>query len=186
MICGCVSLAVALSGCDSLKRAAGLEKTVPNEFDVVDNAPLAIPPDFNLRPPRPGAAPSQGLTPTAQARQTIFRAGGNNGPAPGADDQLSPGESDILQAAGASNTPGDIRQVVNQEAAQNQPFRRTFADEVLFWRKPKESTKGVLDPVQETARLSDRNASVTVAKQFSSPPTIDRKSDTGSLFDRLF
>jgi hypothetical protein len=187
VMCGCVSLSVALTGCDSLKRATGLEKTVPNEFDVVENAPLAIPPDFNLRPPRPGTGPTQRVSPTAEARQTIFRAAGNNSPATGVDAQLSPGENDILHAAGADNAPGDIRQVVNSEAADSQPFGRHFVDDLIFWRKPRENTKGVLDPVKETARLEEHKAAEkTVSTQFSSPPTVDRKSDSGSIFDRLF
>ncbi|HEX4113484.1 MAG TPA: DUF3035 domain-containing protein [Stellaceae bacterium] len=188
VICGGVSLAVALSGCDTFKRAFGLEKTVPNEFDVVENAPLAIPPDFNLRPPRPGAGPTQGVSPTAEARQTIFRAGGNNGPVVDGDNQMSTGETDILRAAGADSAPGDIRQVVNREAADSQPFGTTFVDKLIFWRKPRENAKGVLDPVKETARLEEQNAAAkkTVSTQFSSPPTVDRKSDTGSFFDRLF
>jgi hypothetical protein len=66
---------LALTGFDSFNRALGLEKVVPDEFAVVSRAPLAVPPDYALRPPRPGAAPSQEVTPTEQARQTIFRAG---------------------------------------------------------------------------------------------------------------
>jgi hypothetical protein len=187
VICGCVSLSVAVSGCDSVKRAFGLEKTLPNEFDVVENAPLAIPPDFNLRPPRPGTAPSQGLSTTAEARQTIFRAAGDKGAAIDGDDRMSAGETDILRAAGADSTPGDIRQVVNRESAESQPFGKHFVDNLIFWRKPKEDTKGLLDPVKETARLDEKNgAAKAISTQFSSPPTVDRKSDSGSFFDRLF
>jgi hypothetical protein len=163
-----------------------LEKTVPNEFDVVSNAPLAIPPDFNLRPPRPGEAPSQSVPATVQAKETIFRAGGDKGPMPGADAQMSPGEDDILRAAGAQNAPGDIRQVVNEEATEAQPFNKDFVDRLVFWRENKEANKQLLDPVKETARLEEKSSGKTVATQFSTPPTIDRKSDTGSLFDRLF
>ncbi|HEY5210500.1 MAG TPA: DUF3035 domain-containing protein [Stellaceae bacterium] len=186
VICACLVLPVALSGCGSMKRAVGLEKTVPNEFDVVENAPLAIPPDFNLRPPRPGATPSQAVPSTVQAKETIFRAAGTTGPVPGADERMSAGENDIVRAAGADSAPGDIRQVINTEAAESQPFDRKFVDRLLFWRTPQPNMKGVLDPVKETARLEDKNGANTVSKQFSSPPTVDRKSDTGSIFDRLF
>ncbi|MCH1556317.1 MAG: DUF3035 domain-containing protein, partial [Pseudomonadales bacterium] len=47
--------ALTLSACgDSTKRALGLSRTSPDEFSVVPRAPLSQPPDFNLRPPRPG------------------------------------------------------------------------------------------------------------------------------------
>ena len=45
-----------LGGCDSFNRALGLEKVVPDEFAVVSRATLAVPPDYSLRPPRPGSS----------------------------------------------------------------------------------------------------------------------------------
>ena len=185
VICGGVAASLALSGCSDVKHAFGLgEKSVPDEFDVVANAPLAIPPDFNLRPPRPGAQPSQAVSPTVQAKETIFRAAGDKGSV--GDAQMSAGENDILRAAGAGNTPGDIRQVVNQEATEGQPFNKGFVDRLVFWRQNKEAKKELLDPVKETARLEEKSGDKTVATQFSNPPTIDRKSESGSLLDRLF
>ncbi len=186
VICSAIALPLALSGCSEVKTAFGMEKQVPNEFDVVANAPLAIPPDFNLRPPRPGAAPTQGETPTTQAKETIFRAAGDKGPMSGADASMSSGENDILRAAGAGSAPSDIRSVVNDEAAQSQPFNKNFVDQLMFWRQNKEAKKEVLDPVKETARLEQTTGDKTVSTQFSNPPTIDRKSDSSSLFDRLF
>jgi hypothetical protein len=187
MMCGAAGLSLALSGCGDVRNAFGLgEKTVPNEFDVVANAPLAIPPDFNLRPPRPGASPTQGESPEARAKETIFRAGGDKGPVTGADTQMSAGENDILRAAGAESAPGDIRAVVNREAAESQPFNAGFVDRLVFWRQNKEAKKELLDPVKETARLEETSGTKTVATQFSAPPTVDRKSDSGSFFDRLF
>ena len=58
---------LALPGCDSLRREAGMTKQSPDEFAVVTKAPLIIPPDFNLHPPAPGAPPlnQQGPTDTA-------------------------------------------------------------------------------------------------------------------------
>src|SRR5487761_2651236 len=67
--------ATALGGCDALNPAIGKDKVVPDEFAVVSRAPLAIPPDFSLRPPRIGAQRPQEQTPVDQARQTVFRAG---------------------------------------------------------------------------------------------------------------
>jgi hypothetical protein len=185
LVCG-VAAALALSGCSNVKSALGLEKQVPDEFDVVANAPLAIPPDFNLRPPRPGAAPTQGLTPTAQAKQAIFRAAGDNSGGASGDAQMSAGENDIVRAAGADATPGDIRQVVNQEDSAAHPISKGFVDEIMFWRSDKHANRGVLDPVKETARLEEQSSARTVATQFAAPPTIERKSEGGSFLDRLF
>jgi len=186
LISACVAVPLALSGCSDVKHAFGLEKTIPNEFDVVSNAPLAIPPDFNLRPPRPGAAPTQGQNPTVQAKETIFRAGGDKAGFEAPDNKFSAGEEDILRAAGAQNAEGDIRSVVNQEAAEAQPFNQNFVDRLLYYRQNKEAKKALLDPVKETARLEDKSAAKTVSTQFSAPPTVERKSDSSSFLDRIF
>ena len=46
----------ALAGCSgSVQESLGLGKRQPDEFQVVRRAPLVLPPDFNLRPPEPGA-----------------------------------------------------------------------------------------------------------------------------------
>ena len=45
---------VVLGGCGGFRDAVGLNKRAPDEFAVVSKAPLVIPPDYGLRPPRPG------------------------------------------------------------------------------------------------------------------------------------
>jgi len=185
---GCLVLPLALSGCSSIKSVFTAQKTVPNEFDVVQNAPLAIPPDFNLRPPKPGAGPTQAVSSTSQAKEAIFRAGDQQAELPAAADQRSAGEDQILRNAGAGKAEGDIRDVVNKEASEDRPLNKGFVDRLIFWRSDaKEQNKELLDPAQEAARLSDKSGtSATIASQFSSPPTIDRKTDSGSFFGRLF
>lgn len=61
----------------------------PDEFAVGRNAPLVIPPDWALTPPRPGEA-EQGGDPRAQALQALF-----GGPQP-----RSAVERDMLSLAG--------------------------------------------------------------------------------------
>ena len=191
VLCGCVVMSSALPGCTEVRRAVGLEKTIPNEFDVVANAPLAIPPDYNLRPPKPGAAPTQSVSSAAKAKETIFRAGDQSAPGPSAGPTaMSAGEGEILRAAGASDNEGNIRDVIGREAEESKPFSRTFVDQLVFWRNDnKQAKKDLLDPVKESERLGTGkggDGGATVATQMSAPPTIDKKSDSGSFFDRLF
>ena len=71
----CSAGTLLLPGCTDLKRSIGLEKTSPDEFAVESRAPLTMPPDFELRPPQPGAARPQEKSPGQQARQVIEQAG---------------------------------------------------------------------------------------------------------------
>ena len=78
--------ALALGGCAMLsgKRAA------PDEFAVVRNAPLIIPPDYSLTPPVAGTAAVSPTDAQAQAIEALF-----GGPAP-----RSNAETSLLERAG--------------------------------------------------------------------------------------
>ena len=74
---GILSLAgvVAVAGCTDFKRSIGLEATMPDEFAVESRAPLTIPPDFDLRPPTPGAPRPQEKSADQQAKDVMAEAG---------------------------------------------------------------------------------------------------------------
>jgi len=79
---GCIALsticligAPLIAGCTDFKKSIGLEPTLPDEFAVESRAPLTIPPDFELRPPQPGATRPQEKSADQQAKQVIEQAG---------------------------------------------------------------------------------------------------------------
>ena len=82
-----------LSACDSFKKAIGLEKTSPDEFAVESRAPLTIPPDFDLRPPQPGAVRPQEVS-SADKAATVL-----NNAAPGEPGKQEPGTLHVAAAA---------------------------------------------------------------------------------------
>ena len=102
-----VSAATLVAGCAAggpFGRGRG-----PDEFAVARNAPLAVPPDFALTPPRPGEAEQGAQDPRAQALQALF-----GGPQP-----RSAVETSMLQVArseraalGARSVAGDPRTAV--------------------------------------------------------------------------
>jgi Protein of unknown function (DUF3035) len=71
----CSGGVLLLQGCTDMKRAIGLERNPPDEFAVESRAPLEMPPDFDLRPPQPGASRPQERNSNLQARQVIEKAG---------------------------------------------------------------------------------------------------------------
>jgi hypothetical protein len=70
-----VAAAVALNGCSGVRETLGLGKNAPDEFQVVSRAPLSLPPDYNLRPPEPGAPRPQEGTARDQAETAVFGSG---------------------------------------------------------------------------------------------------------------
>ncbi|HEX8643117.1 MAG TPA: DUF3035 domain-containing protein [Allosphingosinicella sp.] len=90
--------ALALSACGS---SGVLGRDRPDEFAVARTAPLVIPPDFSLTPPRPGEASSNADART-QALQALF-----GGPQPRSD-----AERNLLQRADADRSALGARSVV--------------------------------------------------------------------------
>ena len=52
-----------------------MDRVGPDEFAVESRAPLTIPPEFDLRPPQPGAPRPQDVTAAERARKVIDTAG---------------------------------------------------------------------------------------------------------------
>jgi Protein of unknown function (DUF3035) len=71
----CLSFAVLLPGCSDLRLALGMDRVGPDEFAIESRAPLLIPPDYNLRPPQPGAPRPQEPTAAERARRVVDTAG---------------------------------------------------------------------------------------------------------------
>ena len=169
--------AAALAGGDDFMRAIGKEKVVPDEFAVVSRAPLAVPPDFALRPPRFGAQRPQEVAPTDQARQTVFRAGDQQASLPPAAQTRSEGETVLLNDAGAGGSPADIRKLVDSEAQDSGEMSDSFIDKLAFWRKEQKlgATDNVIDPTTEAERLKAlKTGGQTASSGLDGTPTIER------------
>src|SRR5215813_12371023 len=71
----CLAGSSLITGCTDLKKSIGLEPTLPDEFAVESRAPLTLPPDYDLRPPQPGAPRPQETPAAEKARKAIDSAG---------------------------------------------------------------------------------------------------------------
>ena len=113
LMCG-----VALAGCSGLRNLAGLQKKSPDEFAVTTKAPLVIPPDFNLRPPMPGAPPANSVAPTATAEQALFNTSDAQTVANGMRGNYSMAEKLLMANAGVQNSDPAIRARINATSAR--------------------------------------------------------------------
>ena len=124
---------VALSGCQSTKNALGLNKVVPDEFNVVTKAPLVVPPDYALRPPAPGQPRPQELQPESAARQALL----------GQRDATnrSDGEKLLVAKAGGDKADPLARYVVDDEFGDLAYKEESFSDKVMFWHKKQDKSE---------------------------------------------
>ncbi|MFZ2030475.1 MAG: DUF3035 domain-containing protein [Vitreimonas sp.] len=144
-----VAAAASASGCASIGNALGAGKVSPDEFRVVSQAPLTLPPDYSLRPPRPGEARPQELQPTEEARQSLF------GQDVGAS--ASAGERQLVGDAHADATDPNIRDTLDFEAQSIVRRNESFVNRLLaFGGSP--SGSAPLDPQAEQQRLADEDS----------------------------
>jgi hypothetical protein len=104
-----------LAGCQSFREATGAAKLAPDEFAVMTKSPLIIPPDFNLRPPIPGAPDRNQGTPTDMARTALF---GQNPQAAAAalTGNFSDAERNLLARSGGSVADPAIRGAISTDS----------------------------------------------------------------------
>ena len=171
--------ALALTACDTggLARTFGLTRDAPDEFMVTTRAPLSMPPDFNLRPPRPGAPRPQEQSEQSQAEEILVPQTALAGPRTGA---ASAGQSALVQQAGPS-APGDIRRRVDADA-RNDQASDGFVDKLLYWRKS-DTQQATVDPDQEARRLR-QNAALGQNQGGGETPIIQEHRK--GWFQRLF
>jgi hypothetical protein len=184
--------ALSLAACgDSTKRALGLERTAPDEFAIVPRAPLSQPPDFKLRPPRPGAEDLTTLSTREQARQAVFRGdddtrnragtSGNAGPtiqaAPrGAVTSNTAGESALLSRARATETNPLIRAQVDRESSVLVEENENFVRSLLGLKQ--DSPAAVVDAPAEARRLREAQALGVPPSEGGQTPTIERTNNS--------
>jgi Protein of unknown function (DUF3035) len=142
-----VVMAAAASGCSTIQNSLGGGKVAPDEFRVVTRAPLTLPPDYSLRPPRPGEPRPQELEPDAEARAALF----------GVDvaTNASAGERALVTGAGAEATDATIREQLDFESQSILHRSESFANRILNFRGSAEEAASPLNAEAEQARLAE-------------------------------
>jgi len=177
---------VALSACGNVKQQLGFTREAPDEFTVLSRAPLTIPPDFALRPPKPGAVRPQEGNEQDRARSILLgdskRSVRAYKQALAADTSLSTGEKVLLTQAGAFEADPNIRKLVERETADLAMEKASFTDNLVFWED--RSYKGTaVDPREERKRLQE-NMALGKSLADGEPPKIKR--ETKALFEGIF
>lgn len=147
--------AATVSGCGTVSRALGAGKVTPDEFRVVTSAPLTLPPDYSLRPPRPGEPRPQELAPDQEARAAIF--GQDTG------QTASPGERALVAGAGAEAVDPNARDTVDFESQNIVHRNEAFADRVLA-NTPQAQTEEQRREEEEAIRRATGGGEVTIER----------------------
>jgi hypothetical protein len=183
-----------LSACarGSVQNALGLGKRAPDEFAVVSRAPLVVPPDFDLRPPRPGEPRPMVGTAGDQARAAMLgqaplesgslRARGGQGPGPAANT----GQQALLTQAGGDGADPDVRRRIAAENQSLAAVEQAMFTRLLKWREP-DTLGAVVDAPAEAERLLANRSSGQPVTAGDTPTVVQRRqSPLGALVEKVF
>ena len=114
-----------LLSCNSVRESAGVNRKVIDEYSVVENPPLIIPPDISLLPPEQIKTKNIKDSDSELAREILF----------GLDENETVIKEDvtlideIINQTQANEVSKDIRNIINEEFAGE---KSTIDDEVKF------------------------------------------------------
>ena len=167
--------ALMLGGCSAFENIGGGKKVSPDEFKIVSHSPLTMPPNAELRPPRPGEPRPQETSPADQAKEALSPAMAGRVQAQAKAPSGAPGdasEQSLIAKASTGGVDPNIRSQVNTDTRVLADKDNGFMDSLIFWQdKPPPGV--IIDPEKEQQRLRESQAS---GQPSSAPtPTIERR-----------
>ena len=128
--------------CSKVRESAGVNRKNIDEFQVVENPPLIIPPDFNLLPPEQLSEKNIESAEDDLAKEILF---GLNEESMESNEEFNTMD-DILNQTEAKLIDGSIRQDINEQfASEKETNPNTFKDEAE-----------ILDSIKESERLRNQ------------------------------
>ena len=132
--------------CSSVKESAGVNRKTPDEFQVIENPPLVIPPDYSLISPDQLQEKNIDNVEKELAEEILFGLKENNIIE---ENQLSTMNL-ILSKANAENVSDNIRQEIDEDFDKEINFKD---ENNLTWENEIE----ILDAIKESERIREKN-----------------------------
>lgn len=192
---------VSLTACSGqeVQETFGMNRKAPDEFVVYSRPPLSVPPEFDLKPPRPGEENPHIVTTEDQARQLLLGtkrqpatldeavAKSNSSvetavPVVLSSDAPSSAQSSFLSKAGADKADPKIRAELGKDIIA-EPKKKKKAQSLYESIVDGEKAEPVVDAKGEAERIrTNRDAGKPVTE--GDTPNEDTKSK--SVIDKIF
>ena len=160
-----LGILIFLSSCSSVRKSAGVTRKNLDEFKVVENPPLVIPPDFKLLPPEQLEKKNIDNLESNLAGEILF----------GLDEEISDINQDqvstmnnILKNTNANETDANIREEIDKEFANEIDSDSVYQIE---W----ETEVEILDAIKESERIRNQQFEGESIIEGDTPTTIQTK-----------
>jgi len=159
-----IIISVFLSSCSKVRKSAGVTRKSLDEFQVVENPPLVIPPDFNLLPPEQLEKKNIDDVETELAKEILF----------GLDENLENNENEklstmnkILESIDANSIDSSVRNEINEQFANEMNTDSIYQTE---W----ETEIEILDAIKESERIRNQLIQGNSITEGEIPTTIQK------------
>ena len=192
---------LALAACtgNEVQETLGIDRRAPDEFVVYSRPPLSVPPEFDLKPPRPGEEGPATASTEAQARATLLgttappatldeAAAGVDGSVTTAvepvltNDAPSGAQSSLLSKAGANAADPAIREKLAADRVA-EPEQEKKAQSLYEQIVGDEKKEPVVDAPAEAERLRTNREE---GKPVTEGDTPQQEEKPASVIDSLF
>ena len=120
-----IILNLFLISCNTVRESAGVNRKVIDEYSVIENPPLVIPPDFDLLPPEQMESKDIKDIDSELAKEILFGLEDTNNQTNSENSLIS----EIIRETKAEEVDEDIRETINQDFAGE---KSTINDETQF------------------------------------------------------
>tara|TARA_B100000886_G_C20414198_1_gene488521 strand:+ start:1214 stop:1777 length:564 start_codon:yes stop_codon:yes gene_type:complete len=134
-----------LISCNTVRESAGVNRKNIDEYAVVENPPLIIPPDFNLMPPDQIKSKNIDNTDKELAKEILFGLDENESQLNNNDNLIN----EIIRETDANNVNSNIRESIDQDFAG---IKSSSRDETVF-----ENEQELNDAIKKTNELNGTN-----------------------------
>ncbi|MBX9696538.1 MAG: DUF3035 domain-containing protein [Alphaproteobacteria bacterium] len=143
-----------VGGCDQARTALGYDRKNPDAYKVVDRAPLCMPPDFALRPPKLGAPRPQEKSPQELAQEALLdeTSSTEKTPIPVSSMTTSEGEKHLLSQVGEGDHT--VRHKLETEHTRSKGRKLPPLAKKLGLKELDDDS--VIDPVEEAKKLPSK------------------------------
>ncbi len=162
-----LSSLIFLVSCSKIRESAGVNRKNIDEFKVIENPPLVMPPDFNLLPPEQLSEKDISNTESQLAEEILFGLNEDNN---NEKLQLSTMES-ILNQTDANEVDNSIRLEINEQFASEKK------SSIKNWKDESE----ILDSIAESERLRNKRLGIQ-NKEKTEVPTVKIKNKKKKRF----
>jgi len=150
---------VIINSCSGVKEKMGLIKKAPDEYQVYENKPLTLPPNFDLRPPVDGNIENK-----EESNEKLIFSEDNE-----KDESFSVSDEILLIAVGEKDSDKNIRKIINEENSI-QEVEKSLLDKILdfdpiFEVQDKEESNEINAEKERIDMLKDEDKNIKVNNQ---------------------